>query len=73
METTKPKGYWHHFWSNADRPTMRYDLLGITPTRGQWKWSKVRADKAVQNYKKFMKKSSNTEIVYYPKIWLDLH
>ena len=47
METKKTKGYWHHFWSNADRPTMRYELLGVTPSKGQWKWSESRAQKAV--------------------------
>ena len=24
-----PEGHWHHFWSNADRSTMRYKLFGI--------------------------------------------
>jgi adenine-specific DNA-methyltransferase len=26
------------FWSNVDRQTMRYELFGLTPDRGQWKW-----------------------------------
>ncbi|MBM2835409.1 MAG: hypothetical protein HW406_2570, partial [Candidatus Brocadiaceae bacterium] len=43
------EGYWKDFWSNADRPTMRYSLLGVTPTSGQWKWSEERAEKAVNN------------------------
>ena len=45
------KGTWNVFWSNADRPTMRYDVLGFTPTSGQWRWQKELADEAVENYK----------------------
>ena len=45
------KGTWNVFWSNADRPTMRYDVLGFTPTTGQWRWQKELADEAVNNYK----------------------
>ena len=44
------KGYWKGFWNDADRPTMRYDILGFTPQTGQWKWSKQMADEAVKNY-----------------------
>ena len=39
-ENTPSKGRWDVFWSNADRPTMRYDVLGFTPTTGQWRNSK---------------------------------
>lgn len=59
-ETTKPEGYWHHFWSNADRPTMRYELLGVTPSVGQWKWSKDRANVAVSNYNEYLAKYSGS-------------
>lgn len=48
-----PKGRWDVFWSNADRPTMRYDILGFTPATGQWRNSKKKAEKAVENYKLF--------------------
>ena len=68
MATKKPKGYWHHFWSNADRPTMRYELLGVTPSRGQWKWSEPRAQKAAQNYQEYLTKHSNVDLVDY---WRD--
>jgi len=64
METTKPKGYWHHFWSNADRPTMRYELLGVTHTRGQWKWSEERAQRAIQNYQEYLE-HSDVDLVEY--------
>lgn len=49
---------WMGFWSNVDRPTMRYELFGYTPPRGQWKWTKERAMKAVENYKKYEKEFS---------------
>lgn len=48
------KGRWDVFWSNADRPTMRYELLGFTPTTGQWRNSKEKADVAVANYQKYL-------------------
>jgi DNA modification methylase len=67
METTKPKGYWHHFWSNADRPTMRYNLLGVTPTKGQWKWSETRAERAVQNYREYKENYCDIDLVDYWK------
>ena len=52
---THPQGYWKDFWSTADRPTMRYELLGVTPTSGQWKWSQERALKAVRNYEFYLR------------------
>jgi adenine-specific DNA-methyltransferase len=48
---TSEKGRWDVFWSNADRPTMRYEILGFTPVTGQWRNSKEKADLAVKNYK----------------------
>lgn len=46
-------GYWKGFWNDADRPTMRYDILGFTPETGQWKWSKEASMIAVENYKEY--------------------
>lgn len=43
-------GRWDVFWSNADRPTMRYDVLGFVPATGQWRYSEERAKLAVDNY-----------------------
>lgn len=48
------KGRWDVFWSNADRPTMRYNILGFTPTSGQWRNSKEKAEKAIQNYQTYI-------------------
>jgi adenine specific DNA methylase Mod len=52
----KTKGKWTGFDKGEayDRPTMRYELLGITINKGQWKWSRERAYKAVENYKKYL-------------------
>lgn len=49
-------GYWKGFWNNADRPTMRYDILGVVPAEGQWKWKKEVADEAVANYIEYKRK-----------------
>lgn len=43
-------GKWDTFWRGTDRPTMRYELFGITPDRGQWRWAKERAYTAKENY-----------------------
>lgn len=61
----KESGYWHHFWSGADRPTMRYELLGVTPENGQWKWRKEKALEAVANYEHYLKKVPDKSLVDY--------
>ena len=47
--------YWKGLWNDADRPTMRYNLLWVNPQKWQWKWSKERADVAVKNYDEYIK------------------
>ena len=37
-----------------DRPTMRYEIFGYCPEKGQWRWEKTRASKATRNYEKFL-------------------
>lgn len=46
---TQP-GKWDTLWRNHDRPTMRYELCGITPQEGQWRWSEARGKRAEANY-----------------------
>ena len=58
---------WMGFWSNVDRPTMRYHLFGRVPERGQWKWSQSRATKAVRNYKIYETRYSDLPL---EKYWL---
>lgn len=64
-EATKPEGYWHHFWSNADRPNLRYELLGVTPKTGQWKYNQDRALKAAENYDHYIENHSHQTLVEY--------
>jgi adenine-specific DNA-methyltransferase len=52
-ETEKVQAKWMGFWSNVERPTMRYEIFGVTPNRGQWKWKRERALRAIENYRKF--------------------
>jgi len=50
-ELDQPKqGGWNNHWRGTDRPTMRYELFGITPETGQWRWSKERSLVAADNY-----------------------
>lgn len=63
-----PEGHWHHFWSTADRPTMRYKLFGHKPETGQWVWEKERANQAAANYERFLKESGGRSLAEY---WRD--
>lgn len=54
------ESYWHVFWKPTERPKLRYELLGILPTKGQWLWNKERAYKAVENYKKYLETARET-------------
>ena len=55
LDDTHP-GKWDTFWRGTDRPTMRYELFGITPERGQWRWSKERAYEAKAAYEEYQNK-----------------
>ena len=61
-EIKKEFGFWADFQKGDayDRPTMRYEILGISIDKGQWKWSKERAYKAVENYLKYLETSKET-------------
>ena len=59
-EERQSSGYWKGFWNDADRPTMRYDILGFTPETGQWKWKQEAAMEAVNNYKCYESQYSAT-------------
>jgi adenine-specific DNA-methyltransferase len=54
LEQTK-EGAWNNHWRGTDRPTMRYELFGITPEKGQWRWSKERSLSAIANYEQMLK------------------
>ena len=59
------EGKWNNFWNNADRPTLRYDLLGISLKTGQWRWKKEKALEAVENYKEYLLKHNNLTLSEY--------
>lgn len=48
-------GKWDTFWRGTDRPTMRYELFGFMPEKGQWRWEKNRAQEAIKNYAYYLK------------------
>lgn len=49
-EDVESTGSWNNHWRGTDRPTMRYEIFGITPERGQWRWSEERSLKAIENW-----------------------
>ncbi|KTB48968.1 DNA methylase [Dehalogenimonas alkenigignens] len=54
-------GSWNNHWRGTDRPTMRYQLLGITPETGQWRWSQSRSEIAVRNFQEMLSTIGKTE------------
>ena len=50
----KKIGTWNNHWRGTDRPTMRYELMGITPETGQWRWEKERSLTAIENYERLL-------------------
>ena len=63
----KEKGKWTGFDKGEayNRPTMRYEILGINLAVGQWKWEKNRAYKAVENYQEYFKNYRNMSLEDY--------
>jgi adenine-specific DNA-methyltransferase len=47
-------GSWNNHWRGTDRPTMRYEIFGIIPPNGQWRWSRDRSKDAIQNYERML-------------------
>lgn len=63
-----PEGHWHHFWSTADRPTMRYELFGVAPQTGQWVWKEERALAAAANHERYLREAGGRTMAQY---WRD--
>ncbi|MBH0259791.1 site-specific DNA-methyltransferase [Helicobacter pylori] len=59
------EGIWAGLYSNMDRPTMRYEIDGVNIAKGQWKWSKEKGLKALQNYKDFLNSNFDNLKKYY--------
>jgi len=47
-------GSWNNHWRGTDRPSMRYEVFGITPETGQWRWGKGRSLAAIDNYNQML-------------------
>ena len=47
-------GKWDTFWRGTDRPTMRYEIFGVNPPSGQWRWESGRTNRAINNYIEFI-------------------
>jgi len=60
LAQTKP-GAWNNHWRGTDRPTMRYELFGITPQTGQWRWGRARSLAAIENYQLMLQEIGGTE------------
>ena len=59
--TEKQKtGYWTSFKKIYDRPSMRYELLGIPLEKGQWMWGKEKAMESVKNYEQYLRETKST-------------
>lgn len=54
-------GSWNNHWRGTDRPSMRYEIFGITPDKGQWRWGKERSLIAVENYYEMLEELNVTE------------
>ena len=52
-------GNWNNHWRGTDRPTMRYELMGQSPETGQWRWSRERSLKAIDNYEKLREEAGD--------------
>jgi hypothetical protein len=63
-EGAKP-ARWDTFWLGTDRKTMRYELFGTTPSTGQWRWKKEKAEAAIENYKRYLKEAPDLDIEEY--------
>nr|WP_244979344.1 site-specific DNA-methyltransferase [Bartonella queenslandensis] len=59
LEDTR-SGTWNNHWRGTDRPSMRYEIFGIKPENGQWRWSKERSLQAIENYKNMLQELGET-------------
>ena len=57
------KGKWDTYWRSPNRPTMRYEIFGIKPESGQWRWEEARGMRAKANYEKFLKNDGDDEML----------
>ena len=65
LDATPEPGRWDTFWRGTDRPTMRYELFGKHPNRGQWRWKRETAYKAKDNYDLYQRDYGNLSLDEY--------
>jgi adenine-specific DNA-methyltransferase len=51
-------GKWDTFWRGTDRRTMRYEIFGVKPETGQWRWKEERGLRAKDAYRKYLAEHS---------------
>lgn len=61
IATEGRRGSWNSHWRGTDRPTLRYELFGITPESGQWRWSRERSLQAIANYQQMLRELGKPE------------
>ncbi len=59
QEDAEP-GKWDTFWRGTDRKTMRYEIFGIKPETGQWRWAENRTKVAIKNYQDYLDNYSDS-------------
>ncbi len=68
-EIDEIEGSWNNHWRGTERPTMQYEIFGIKPKNGQWRWSEARSRTAINNWRILCKNigenSSQNEIDQY--------
>ncbi|BBB60258.1 site-specific DNA-methyltransferase [Undibacterium sp. KW1] len=62
-------GKWDTFWRGTDRPTMRYEIFGVNPPSGQWRWENGRTSRAINNYLDF--KANHAQHISIDDFFLD--
>ncbi|OJA03452.1 hypothetical protein BGC33_03915, partial [Bathymodiolus thermophilus thioautotrophic gill symbiont] len=61
LEENNSEGSWNNHWRGTDRKTMRYELFGVTPKKGQYRWSQKRSKDGIENYNRLLKDLKKSE------------
>lgn len=57
---TEKRSSWNNHWRGTDRPNLRYELLGQTPSTGQWRWKKDVSVEAANNFQKMLEETGKS-------------
>ena len=64
-------GGWNNHWRGTDRPTMRYEIFGIKPKTGQWRWGKDRSHAAIANWEHLCKELEDNPSIQEIDRWVE--